>query len=79
MGTKLDAVAGPVERGVRPLVPLAQPVARCTEGRVSGFPCARCVTPARCGIYGCCPGTWPAEVSLAKTGAERHEPPNGFA
>lgn len=24
-------------------------------------PCARCVTPAKCGIHGCCPGTWPAE------------------
>lgn len=23
--------------------------------------CARCVTPAKCGIYGCCPGTWPSE------------------
>jgi hypothetical protein len=23
--------------------------------------CFRCVTPAKCGVYGCCPGTWPAE------------------
>jgi hypothetical protein len=34
-------------------------------------PCARCVTPAKCGIYGCCPGTWPAETTAAKTTAER--------
>ena len=23
--------------------------------------CPRCVTPVKCGIYGCSPGTWPAE------------------
>jgi len=34
-------------------------------------PCARCVTPAKCGIHGCCPGTWPAEATAAKTAAER--------
>ena len=33
--------------------------------------CARCVTPAKCGIYGCCPGTWSAETKVAKTVAER--------
>jgi hypothetical protein len=33
--------------------------------------CFRCVTPAKCGIYGCCPGTWPAETTAAKTTAER--------
>lgn len=35
---------------------------------MSGFHCPRCVTPAKCGVHGCCPGTWPAE---AKTTAER--------
>lgn len=34
-------------------------------------PCFRCMTPAKCGIHGCCPGTWPAETTAAKTTAER--------
>ena len=25
------------------------------------FSCLRCVTPAKCGMHGCSPGTWPAE------------------
>lgn len=24
--------------------------------------CFRCVTPRKCGVHGCCPGTWPAET-----------------
>ena len=24
--------------------------------------CFRCVTPAKCGVWGCCPGTGPSEV-----------------
>ena len=34
-------------------------------------PCARCTTPAKCGVHGCCPGAWPAETSAAKTAAQR--------
>jgi NAD(P)-dependent dehydrogenase (short-subunit alcohol dehydrogenase family) len=35
-------------------------------------PCARCTTPAKCLVYGCCPGAWTAEVPQApKTAAQR--------
>lgn len=25
--------------------------------------CLRCNTPTKCGIYGCCPNTWPSEAA----------------
>lgn len=25
--------------------------------------CIRCVTPAKCAVHGCCPGTWPEETA----------------
>jgi hypothetical protein len=31
--------------------------------------CVRCVTPAKCGVHGCCPNTWPAEAALPDVGA----------
>ena len=34
---------------------------------MSNFHCLRCVTPAKCGIHGCCPGTWPAEEPQGAT------------
>jgi hypothetical protein len=28
----------------------------------SRFNCLRCVTPKKCAVHGCCPGTWPSET-----------------
>jgi hypothetical protein len=36
--------------------------------------CLRCVTPAKCAIFGCSPGTWPSEnPGMAQTTAERQK------